>query len=79
MSAVPPVDQRPWYTLQEAATLLGFTTKTAHNKVHLGAFPVPHFKLGRHVAVMKDVVAAYFEQRSTEGMQQLRQKSRARA
>lgn len=70
---LPPVDTRPWYTLEEAAALLGYTTKTAHNKIHVGVFPVPYVKLGRRVVVMKDVLAAYFEQRSREGLRALKQ------
>lgn len=67
---------RPWYTLEEACRLLGCTLKTGHNQIHMETFPVPHFKLGRRVAVMKEVVTLYFTLKSAEGVTELQKKTR---
>lgn len=74
MTQIPTVDARPWYTLDEAAALLGHTVKTAHNLIHLETFPVPYVKLGRRVVVMKEVLALYFAQRASEGMAELQKR-----
>jgi prophage antirepressor-like protein len=73
---LPPLEQRPWYTLEEACAMLGYTAKTGHNLIHLETFPVPHFKMGRRVMVMKDVVAHYFEQKKAEGIDELQRRAK---
>ncbi len=71
MTQLPSMDERPWYTLEEAAGLLGCSTKTAHNLIHLETFPVPYVKLGRRPVVMKEVMNRYFEQLSKDGIAQI--------
>lgn len=72
MTQIPSVADRPWYTLEEAAGLLGCSLKTAHNLIHLETFPVPYVKLGRRVVVMKEVIDRYFEHRANEGIAELK-------
>lgn len=59
--------QKPWLDVKQVAPLFGITYETAKNKIALGTFPVPTYKLGRRLVADREVVDAYFARRREEG------------
>lgn len=58
----------PWIAVDELAPLLGVTYATAKNKIALGTFEVPTYKLGKKIVADRAVVDAFFEARRKEGL-----------
>jgi excisionase family DNA binding protein len=68
-----PIEERPYYTLAEAAERLNLSTSTALNKLAAGTFPVHCYKLGRNWVVDKEVLTEFFAKRRAVGLSQLRE------
>ena len=67
--------EKPYYTAQELAELMGITVKSLHNALHLERFPIPTYKLGKIRVADKEVVKQFFALKSVEGLQKLQPKS----
>ena len=62
---------KPWIDVKDLAPLLGVTYPTAKNKIALGTFEVPTYKLGKKIVADKEVVEAFFDAKRKEGFSAL--------
>lgn len=66
--------EQSWVDIREVTKIFGMTLASMHNAIQRGTFPVLTYKLGKRRVIDKSVLAAYFEQRKTEGMAHLKKK-----
>ena len=63
--------QKPWIELKDFAPMFGVTPSTAKNKIALGTFEVPTYKMGKKIVADRAVVDAFFDARRSEGLSAL--------
>lgn len=68
---LPPIEERPWLTIEEVAGQLGMSKSAAVNLLVKEKFPVPTEKLGQRRIVMKAVLDRFWELRKQRGLAQL--------
>ncbi len=50
----------PWVAIRDVCHMYGVTYETAKNKIHLGTFPVPTYKVGKKLVIDRVVHEQYF-------------------
>ena len=68
--------QKPWIVLEDLAPMLGVTPDTAKNKIAMGTFEVPTYKLGKKIVADRAVVEAFFASKREEGLRRLQHSTR---
>jgi predicted site-specific integrase-resolvase len=66
----------PWVAVKDVCQQYGVTFETAKNKIHMGTFPVPTFKVGKIWAIDREVHHEYFRQIRASGLSALKSTSR---
>lgn len=65
----------PWVAVEEVCSMFGITYPTAKNKIAMGTFPVPTYKVGKRHVIDRVVHEEFFKQQRERGLALLRSTS----
>lgn len=66
-----------WMTIQEAAPLFGMSYGAIMNQISAEKFPCPSYKLGRRRVMSREVVAAFFQAQTDNGLAQIEKSTKS--
>lgn len=69
------MQQKPWVAVEDVCSTFGVTYATAKNKIAMGTFPVPTYKVGNRHVVDRVVYEEYFRLHRERGLAALRSTS----